>query len=1233
MPKLKEIFALPEHVSSGDFVLKLTDGLSAPAETVRQYVPTPQLVKCFDQALGVVKSALDSRTSKGAYLHGSFGAGKSHFMAMLSLLLRGDPNARGKPELAPVVSRHNGWTQGKKFLVVPYHMVGAETLEAALFAGYTEHVLALHPDAPLPGFYQSQGLFMDAQSLRARLGDEAFFQALCEAAGSTQTNGGGWGRVAQVWSAPRFEAALQALPGSKERFHLVGALTRAFFSTQSYLSSSEKELYTSLDDGLSALSHHAHDLGYDAVLLFLDEFILWLASRSADAAWVAREGQKVAKLVESANADRPIPIVSFMARQRDLRELVGEHIPGAQQLSFADTLQWWEARFDKVMLEDRNLPEIARKRLLVPRGPEQKAQLDGAINRLLAAHPEVLQTLLTREGDQAMLRDLYPFTPALVQTLIAVSSMLQRERTALKLMLQMLVNQGDSLEIGDVIPVGDLFDVIAEGDEPFTHGIKLFFEQARQLWRRRLLPILEAQHGISWEDLEAGRVAARQAAALRNDARLLKTLVLAALAPEVEALKALTPARLAALNHGTIRTPVPGSEGPTVLNKLKRWAGQAGEIKIADDSANPIVTLEIAQVDTDAILENAKGSDSLGNRQAEVRQMIAAGLGLPDTQAHGLFPTLGLMWRGSRRDAEIVFGNVREQSFDALKGREGTWRILVDFPFDQPPHKPTDDTARIGEFLNDGQVGRTLVWLPSFLSPNTQDQLGRLVVLNFLLRGNNLDQNAQHLSQADREQARMLLSNQRDQLRQFIRNSLHSAYGLTTMARETLDPVDALEEHFHSLDPSLMLRPPVAATFRDAFEKLMEQALDYEFPDHPRFDAEPRPIAVKRLAEALIAAAQRPGCRIEMEPALREDARRIAPKLELAEVGEAALQLRDDWSQHFTRQIAQQGGREPTVRELRRWLDLPRARGLRDDLQDLVILTWLAKTNRSLFRSGQVFRADIGKLPDDCEAREQPLPTPEDWEKATRLGGALLDPAMTGLHRSAPGLVEFARLARFRLREAAFVASYLRAIATLAQTLDAMAIAPADAALREAGATQLRDLLAAIEVCTSDFGLVSVLARQDFSAEAEAETKAILARAQELARIEANHSLVNSLRTIVAGAGEFAVRAGVILEHLAHAVLQYEYVTPLNQAVRQFEQDALALVAEVANQSTPPLQPSPGDEEKSPLDAGGQKTVRRVVQTGVSKADALHSLAETMALLETLDHPSVDIQILIREDS
>ena len=46
---------------------------------------------------------MQGRTSKAAYLHGSFGSGKSHFMAVLHLILQGNPAARGIAELAPVI--------------------------------------------------------------------------------------------------------------------------------------------------------------------------------------------------------------------------------------------------------------------------------------------------------------------------------------------------------------------------------------------------------------------------------------------------------------------------------------------------------------------------------------------------------------------------------------------------------------------------------------------------------------------------------------------------------------------------------------------------------------------------------------------------------------------------------------------------------------------------------------------------------------------------------------------------------------------------------------------------------------------------------------------------------------------------------------------------------------------------------------------------------------------------
>ena len=47
--------------------------------------------------------------SKAAFLHGSFGSGKSHFMAVMHLLLSHNPDVRSVRELAPVISKHTAW--------------------------------------------------------------------------------------------------------------------------------------------------------------------------------------------------------------------------------------------------------------------------------------------------------------------------------------------------------------------------------------------------------------------------------------------------------------------------------------------------------------------------------------------------------------------------------------------------------------------------------------------------------------------------------------------------------------------------------------------------------------------------------------------------------------------------------------------------------------------------------------------------------------------------------------------------------------------------------------------------------------------------------------------------------------------------------------------------------------------------------------------------------------------
>jgi len=981
MPLIKELIHIPERVHQGDFVLKLSEGVNHAEQTLRDYVVTPQLVGSFDDALGFIKQGVKSNSSKAAYLHGSFGSGKSHFMAVLNLLLSGNLQARSITELADVVAQHNEWIDGRKFLLVPYHMIGSRSMESAILGQYADFVRALHPEAPIPGFYLAEGLFHDASRMREQLGDESFFSALN--AGSTQANDG-WGALSAGWNASSFESAMLEAPNGEERARLVGDLIANIFTAYSTLAESRGEAFVSLDDGLSIMTRHAQSLGYDAVILFLDEMVLWLASHAADASFVTREGTKLVKLVEATNADRPIPLISFVARQRDLRDLVGENLAGSLQVQFSDVLKHWEARFHKVSLDDRNLPAIAEKRILRPLNESARQTLEQEFQKLNNLRQDVLETLLTTTSDRDMFRKVYPFSPALVQTLIAVSAALQRERTALKLMLQLLVDRREDLELGQLIPVGDLYDAITDGDEPFSDAMRIHFENAKKLYTQKLLPMLEREHGLAWDDIRLGTADPIKAKNLLNEARLLKTLILAALVPEVESLKALTAQRLTALNHGTFKSPIPGREAQDVLRKCQSWAAEIGEIKITDD-ANPLISIQVTGVDIEPIVRGAEREDNPGNRRRKIREVLFEQLGIRDN--NNFFLSHEFNWRGTRREVEVIYENVREMTDDKLRSRADSWTVIVDYPFDEPNRGPQDDIARLDEYR--GGDTRTLVWFPSFLSASGLRELGRLVVLDHLLQGDRFNGYASHLSLVDKAQALQLVRNQRDQLQQKLRQNLEVAYGIATEPRSAIATPLAVEDQFRSLEPTFSARPPVGANLKSAFEALLSQLFAHQFPAHPEFDTEIRPPLIKKIWPEVQKALESSENRsFVQDTGTRRLIRSVVDPSKMGRMGETHLLIEHHWRAHFSQCHARTGG-AITVKSLREWIDQPQPMGLPTEIQNLIILAYAAQTNRRFFRQGGPSEPTIDSMPNDLELREQALPAPDHWQVAIHRAGKL----------------------------------------------------------------------------------------------------------------------------------------------------------------------------------------------------------------------------------------------------
>jgi hypothetical protein len=107
------------------------------------------------------------------------------------------------------------------------------------------------------------------------MGDDPFFAQLNA---GKEESGDGWGDLGAAWDLAAFESAVQEPPEGEARQRLVGDLISTFFSAYGDVVAARGEAFVDLDTGLAIMSRHAQALGYDAVVLFLDELILWLAT-------------------------------------------------------------------------------------------------------------------------------------------------------------------------------------------------------------------------------------------------------------------------------------------------------------------------------------------------------------------------------------------------------------------------------------------------------------------------------------------------------------------------------------------------------------------------------------------------------------------------------------------------------------------------------------------------------------------------------------------------------------------------------------------------------------------------------------------------------------------------------------------------------------------------------------------------------------------------------------------
>ncbi|MCT7353225.1 hypothetical protein N4P33_13725 [Streptomyces sp. 15-116A] len=1296
---LRDVLDIKEDLHSGDFKIALSEGFTDEAAgSIDDYVVTEQLQGEFRKALKLVGSALRKNASHAAYLHGSFGAGKSHFLTVLHAVLNGDPAVEGKARLREVVAENADWLPGKKFLMVPYHLVGAASLESALLGGYVKTVRRERPEAPTPLVFRADSLLADARELRAKIGDEAFIGLLPAPVAAPQTavkdddDGDDdddelkpIGVAPAVgWTTAALDAAFRAPAGDPQRDQLLTALFNGPNKHYAETVSGDAAAYVALDDGLSEMSKHARLLGYDGVVLFLDELVLWLQARMADRTFINDEIQKLVKLIESSNPDRPVPIISFISRQRDLSQLVGSDILGSDVENLQAALEYLKERVTVIDLEDRNLPEIIKERVLKPL-PGQERVLDTAFAGIDKAGQLVKDVLLDGEGATGAgwedFRAVYPLSPALLNVLVALSGALQRERTGLKLVQQLLERNADA-EIGRLIPLGDLWDVLVDNTSTaFTARLQQESETARRFHTKARRFLLRKYGHAEHPDFVA-------------DERYVKTLLLAALAPDVPALRRLTAGRLAALNHGTLRSrAVPVQD--KVVERMRALQGEFPSELRSEGKDDPVFSLHLSDLDVEPIIDAVVGEDKGGVRRTWLRERLWEELGLTGRQGQ-LFDDKKIVWRGSERTVEFVFGLVRDPRSVADEAFEpataGNLRIILDCPYDEETGRSPDDAhRRVADLRRSHPGAPVLVWLCDHFSEQRKAQLGRLMRINFLLERDRLSDFTRNFPPDDRAKARRQLEHARENLTRTLVESLREVYGLAEAKEGTRGAEVPDGRHVLSLQPEFP-RPQTEGSkpFDQTVTQLADGMFSALYDKHPDFGpgpgSTPRAVTPAELTTALkwLTRAMDEGGRVEVEPKELRTVKRVVEALELGTVHDGPLVVRGDNQLRSQINRAASAHRERgeldsldelAVEDIRNWIrDDLGLRGLDKHVSSLLIAAYALFDDRSwvLYSGTETTPPPLSEIGLGWKLRAQQLPTQDEYATARDRAGLLFGvTAKPGLFARNVNRLAADVLATATAYEKSVgdVRTVLKRHATLLG-LDGDGTAERTRILREAAA-----LLARLVRHTDDAtGLVRELASATYETPARELSHAMASAADVLAALDGtNWRLLSSVHGLTGRDDSIGDRAQRLMDRIGEAARAPERERSLIPVLGELRETGHALLdaalqlerpagvdvpagptpvtdagrIPLSEHGTPPVPSEPAgpvrgeqeplswDPEESGAGAAGSgpvRAARRVIAPGPAALRAdLNAVREEIEAFRAL-HPDTPVEITWRAE-
>jgi hypothetical protein len=973
MITITEAFELPrpDEIRAMGFVIKLRelDPNSAEVEQLaRDYVVTPAVAKELPRILDDMKQVFDRGEEYGRFIHGSFGSGKSHFMTMLSLLVEGAPPAWKK--FRPVLnahrdlrastgndaSDHEDWLSKAGLLVVRIHMLSVRgkstSFDRAVYEGFNA-ALKQRGKAPFE-FLNVDAIFEEVRREAKEYGDVVWKRLEAEAI---------------VGGREDFEAIAAGSIQAKERF------VHAWL-TYKGRDAADAGIDPRWSDGLTRMAAHAKAQGFGGIVLMIDEFLLWLAEKSGQE-FVA-EINNLNVIVDHNTGQRPAPIFVFVARQRNLKEFFPDLV---DESKIHEHLDHHAKRFEVTKLQDVELRHIVRGRVL---RPKQVEAVKSAVSTLSVQHKNVLPALLVG-GDLAYLEDVYPFHPALIEMLVDVTSLMQRERSALRLLYELLVVHYPGLPLGEFLPVGSAFTAIfPESGVEASKKVELMQDIHHQYYVRLAPAMAKMAEEAGVEFTDERRRALDQ---------LVKTVLLAEVSPRLKQ-GGVTIERLVQLNAVDVEGETFRGQVRIAETDLLALSQRVPDLQVAGVSKTAVVRYMLGRVSLGEILSRARSKvDNPSKRFNIFWGAIRAALGVSGSKG---FEEGGkndgdwdLTWKRTKRRGQLKLGNVREMSNDDFVPPDGTFKVLVDYPWDEPGHTVDEDRMRAMNVRKKQGLTYTVCWLPRHMSPPELGVLTELAAVRYLISEVGQADLLETLGPQDRgkvlDQASIRQKTLENQLEELLKEVYvrHGEFCALISDVDSGRPKETLAENLEHIATLLM---------------------DRRFPQHPTFLAEPKKTELDQLLDWMVTAGEE-GTSVMYEDAVGKVLKTLGLPLELVNLGQTKASLRLD--SRYIKDVLQRVDQDSVA-----WTPiadhLRETYGFQPLLIDLFLNFLCKRDHRALDEvSGEPIEVRIGMQPARIRLQRGKLVAAADWHRLRDLGNHLFELPRPNATRSLQGQDSF----------------------------------------------------------------------------------------------------------------------------------------------------------------------------------------------------------------------------------